>query len=220
MVAFSFTLVAFEWRTTGAPRQVAQGLFLEEDDRDREELPRVVVREVLEQKQAATTAKKDPDRFVIAEPVTPVEPVAPVAPTGPVGPTVVDLTALLATDSAEAAPVEKKFRPGAEVMPYFMDCLLSKPTAFQQCTQERILDHMRRRFKVPRNVREDIRTTITFEVDDTGAIARIHCAPRVDRSVEAEVERVLRDLPALMPASQGGIPVGVYYQIPLRVAVR
>jgi len=70
---------------------------------------------------------------------------------------------------------------------------------------------------VPDGLRREVRTTVTFEIDAKGRIGKVYCAPKVGPEIEREVERVVRALPEFVPGSQGGFPVGVYYQFRLNV---
>jgi hypothetical protein len=70
---------------------------------------------------------------------------------------------------------------------------------------------------VPQSVRRDEFTVITLEIDATGNIGRLVCAPRPSAAVQAEIERVVRALPVFMPGSQNGLAVPVIYQLPFRV---
>ncbi|MFN6177199.1 MAG: hypothetical protein ACK46G_06650 [Flavobacteriales bacterium] len=220
MVAFSLTLVAFEWRTD-PPQVILPDPW---DDGLEEPLDHVVVIRV--PKPAPSPAPKPRSRPASAfGAVNPVEPTGPT--TEPIDP----------VDPGPGAPGTDPEDPGPEVLrspdeatvaevflwgtvgvrPYFMDCLKRSPNALDECTEDRIQQHLERQFKVPSGVRSEVRTTVTFEIDREGRIGKLVCAPRVNAEVEREIERVLRALPAFVPGSQGGIPVPVYYQIPLRV---
>ena len=220
MVASALTLVAFEWRTNEAPRIVDRPV-LDSDWLEPEIMPPAPIKEKLEpevKKKAKTTS-----HLVIAvvEPVPDPSPEPDPGKTDPdPGPalTMAALDGLLGIDSASLTPpVEWIFR--AEVMPYFMDCLKRDKAHLSECTETRMKNWFERNFHMPHTQRKSVRTTITFQVDKQGRIGDIVCAPRVSNEVTAEVERVLRSMPQMMPATQGGIPVGVYYQIPLNMRV-
>lgn len=220
-LSLSMALVAFEWKSsTGSPVPADRELpfdFLEDDrtiphpiiDRG---IPEPVVKE----------KRNGADRIEVIE-NTLHEPTdaAPVDEQGDKGPALTDLGELMGMDSAavDGGDDHGGFEIKREVLPYFMDCLKEDPGHRDDCTTERMLGHIQRHFKVPPGIRESIRTTVTFRVEDDGTIGRVVCAPRVAASVQREVERVLRRMPELVPGSQGGIPVGVYYQLPLRISV-
>ena len=219
MISLSAVLVAFEWRGDGQRHVVPPELWPEEPD---VELPPVIIIE--RERPAAEPVRKararsaavlagDPLPDVIDAP----EPVVDNGP--PVDPGLTD----------PAPGVESRPEPGGDITfpwtgveqrPYFMDCLKRWPGEVDACTELRIEQHLRRHLKVPRSVKGGLRTTVTFEIDREGHIGRLVCTPAVDPAVEQEVDRVLRMLPQFVPATQSGIPVPVYFRIPLSVQVR
>lgn len=222
-LSLSMALVAFEWNSSSVPVIPSEhdpwndvlddGTPIQHPIIDRG-TPEPVVQE----------KRTGADRIEVIENAT-QEPIdaAPVDEQGDEGPALTDLGELMGMDSADVDDGERgagDLDPKAEVLPYFMDCLKEDPGHRDDCTTERMLGHIQRHFKVPPGIRESIRTTVTFRVEDDGTIGRVVCAPRVAASVQREVERVLRRMPELVPGSQGGIPVGVYYQLPLRISVR
>ncbi len=219
MVAFSLTLVAFEWRT-GPSRPVASddGELALEDPVDHAVVIRVV-------DPVSTSAPKPRARATsavgIVNPVEPSEPASePADPTEPAQGTNVDPidpAAEVLRGPDEVTTPEIHFWGSVGVRPYFMDCLKRSPSSLDECTEYRIQKHLEREFKVPPGIRGDVRTTVTFEIDREGRIGKLICAPKVNAEVEREIDRVLRALPQFVPGSQGGLPVPVYYQIPLRV---
>jgi len=219
MVAFSLTLVAFEWRT-GIPQVITY------DDWDgalEDPVDQVVVIRVVDPK--SSTAPRPRARAAstigVVNPVDATEPTSdPVEPSAPgTGETgdPVDPAPEILRGPDEGAPAEVFLWGTVGVRPYFMECLKRSPNTLDECTEQRIQKHLERQFKVPPGIRGEVRTTVTFEIDREGRIGKLVCAPRVNAEVEREVDRVLRALPAFVPGSQGGIPVPVYYQIPLRV---
>ncbi len=219
MVAFSLTLVAFEWRT-GIPQVITY------DDWDgalEDPVDQVVVIRVVDPK--SSTAPRPRARAAstigVVNPVDATEPTSdPVEPSAPgTGETgdPVDPAPEILRGPDEGAPAEVFLWGTVGVRPYFMECLKRSPNTLDECTEQRIQKHLERQFKVPPGIRGEVRTTVTFEIDREGRIGKLVCAPRVNAEVEREIDRVLRALPAFVPGSQGGIPVPVYYQIPLRV---
>jgi len=216
VVAMALSLVAFEWQ--GQKREVIlpyEPLPMEDDM----EFPRVIV---LAKEPSATlpAAKRRVAHGAIvpsAEPLTPVDPAPPLVGSAEPGEPAPEPGEVTTLPSRDEGPPETFFMANVGVRPYFMECLKEGVNALDACTEARIQRHLERRFKIPASIRGEVRTTVTFEIDRSGRIGRLVCAPRVSLAVEEEIERVLRLLPDFVPGSQGGIPVPVYYQIPLRV---
>ena len=223
-LSLSMALVAFEWNSSTVPPAIIDSDIPDDLLEDDKTIPHPII-DRGEPEPVVKEKREGADRIEVMENTT-------VVPTekGPVedergdeGPALTDLGELMGMDSAAVDGGKGgtgDFDPNAEVLPYFMDCLKEDPGHRDECTTERMLGHIQRHFKVPPGIRESIRTTVTFRVEDDGTIGRVVCAPRVAASVQREVERVLRRMPELVPGSQGGIPVGVYYQLPLRISVR
>lgn len=213
IVAFSFTLVAFEWRLPRSEAGVAVALI--DDDLPTELLPFVILpkeapsRPAPKERSLARIILADPDPVVVVDPTPGPDP-----DPGPVkGPApVLSTVDLRPTESVDPEP---RAWGSVGVNPYFMECLKRDPEHLILCTEDRIEKHLQQHFRIPDGVRGHVRTTVTFLIDTHGGITKIVCAPKVDAKVLAEVERTLRSMPQFMPGSQGGIPVPVYYQIPL-----
>ncbi|HQV75153.1 MAG: hypothetical protein KBA60_08255 [Flavobacteriales bacterium] len=214
IVAFSFTLVAFEWRLPRTDLHFANNDFPEDD------LPTEILPIVILKKQAASRPapkERSKTRIILADP----DPVVVVDPTPDPGPDLGPVTDpapfvppndLRSTETVDLGPMPWG---SVGVNPYFMECLKRDPEHLVFCTEDRISDHLQRHFRIPNGVRGHVRTTVTFLIDTHGEITKIVCAPKVDAKVLAEIERTLRSMPQFVPGSQGGIPVPVYYQIPL-----
>ena len=219
LVALALTLVAFEWRSDAAPSAQAAtewGLPIEE-----EAYPPVVLPPKQQKADPEPPGKKNAGGVptVITDDPTP-EPTNDKdteASTEP-QPTV-DLAALLPPDTAGPGYVPPDFTPFPEVMPHFVTCTELEPEQRDECTRKLAQATIERRFRLPNGVRDNVRTTVTFEVGSDGTIGRIVCAPRVPAAVEREIARVIHSMPEFIPGSQGGRPVGVYFQIPLHIRV-
>lgn len=212
--ALALTLVAFEWRSAGPGPMVTTPLLPVEDPW---EYPPVII---IEQQAARKAAKPKVARSTLAEITAGPEHEPEHDPKGEEG----TGTALEAdtmareTDGPEGgdAPVIEVFPwTGVEVRPYFLDCLKRSPGDLWGCTEHRIDQHLRRHFRMPRGLRGEVRTVVTFEIDDAGQIGRLVCTPRVGAEVEQEIERVLRAMPRFVPGSQNGVPVPVFHRIPI-----
>jgi hypothetical protein len=216
-VAASLTLVAFEWREPGPPTPAKAEL--PDDDLPMEMVPVVI----LDTRTApAPKARQRTVPLIAPRPTAPVvspstEPdPGPSPEPGPAPAPSPDPSSLFPD---EVVPVTPVFWGMVGVKPYFMDCLHEDPDRLEPCTEARIEAHLQRHFRIPSSVKGRLRTTVTFRIDADGRIGTIHCAPQVDAEVQQEVERVIRAMPTFVPGSQGGIPVPVYYQIPLSLRV-
>lgn len=219
VVAAALSLVAFEW---SSPRtELVIRTALPDEGLEPEVLPVVI----LEKKQATAPVQQarstqvvvgEPDPVVVPDPDPAPEPSPDPGPiTDPVPDP--DPRSLLPTETVASGPV---FWEKVGVRPYFMDCLKRDPTSIEPCTEARIDAHLQRNLRIPPSVRGHVRTTVTFEIDATGRIGKVVCAPKVEEDVRAEIERVIRSMPQFVPGSQGGYPVPVYYQIPLSLRTR
>lgn len=219
-IALSLTLVAFEWQTR-APLAHHETWWDDGDDFVNEILPPVVIERTV---AAVAPAPKRRGGAVVPVPNDAVEPSAsepepavddPNAGSGKDAPVVAP-----SSDDRASTPPPVSYGLMTGMRPHFRECLLNDPEHVDACTEERIGRHLERHFKVPRSVRGHVRTTITFEIDTLGKVGLLVCAPKVDKAVEDEVERVIRGLPPFEPGRQGPHKVPVYYQVPLSVRTR
>ena len=201
-VALSLTLVAFEWRSEGHRLTLPPELG---DDGTETEYPRVVII-----KQESAAAKPEVQRrrqnagVIVPGDLTPVvEPGPAAAEPGPAP--VVDPLPLPGSSLRPEEVVEPGPRPwdGVEQRPYFKECLTRSAHDLDGCTEARIDAHLQRHFRVPQSVRRDEFTVITLEIDATGNIGRLVCAPRPSPAVHAEIERLIRALPGHAPVIKG-----------------
>ena len=212
-------MVAFEW---SSPRtELVISTRLPDEGMEPEVLPVVI----LEKARAAAPVDKarstqvvvgEPDPVVVPDPDPSPDPGPDPGPITDPAPDP-DPRSLLPPEPVTPGPV---FWANVGVRPYFMDCLKRDPASLEPCTEARIDAHLQRNLRIPASVRGQVRTTVTFEIDATGHIGKVVCAPKVDEDVRAEIERVIRSMPQFVPGSQGGYPVPVYYQIPLSLRTR
>ena len=218
LAALSLTLVAFEWRGGEAPKHNEPWDPIEDSDITAILPPVVIEKTVLPQQKKKAKRGGGPIVAGIPDPVAP-DPVVVDPEPGALDPEPV------AVQPVDPGPVEPAGTPGpahwnfVSIRPHFVDCMKRGMEHVDACTEERIGKHLERRFRIPPGVREPVRTTITFEIDEQGRIGKLVCTPRVAPAIEAEIERVIRSLPEFVPGSQGGHAVPVYYQIPLSVRV-
>lgn len=215
LIALSLTLVAFEWQAGEAPIK-ADYWDPYEDPEITSILPPVVIEKttVLEKKtvKAATTASVSGTVEALVVGPEPMDP----APPGPIAEPE-GSTEPIAPEPGPTATTMPAHWNMVSVRPHFVDCMKRGLEYVDECTEARIGKHLERRFRVPPGLKGPVSTTITFEIDVEGKVGKLICTPRVAPAIEAEIERVIRNLPRFVPGSQGDHLVPVYYQIPLRV---
>jgi hypothetical protein len=215
LISLSFALVAFEWRTTAGAAVPLPGDPL--PPMDELEYPPVVI---LEKRAAAQPAAAKRSAGPIVPGPEPAPEPGPVPDPGPdpgppdTGPIVPHPIGPAPPETVDPGPMPWD---GVEQRPYFRSCLGRDRTALDDCTEELIERHLKRNFQVPDEMRREERTTVSIEIDAEGRIGRVLCVPKPSPAVQAEIERVIRALPPLMPATQNGRPVQVVFQLPFKV---
>jgi TonB family protein len=63
------------------------------------------------------------------------------------------------------------------------------------------------------------RVIVRFCVNETGSVEQIKVIKGVDPALDAEAARVVSSLPAFTPGEQGGVPVPVWYMVPVNFAL-
>lgn len=216
-IALAFVLVAFEWRSLSGPSQ-GPAPALPDEGIESERLPVVIIQddkpgeEPRKQRQAA-------GRLVPADPIAQDDGDEATAEEGAAEPVGEDPGAegppgLNPDEAIESGPFPWI---GVEQRPYFKRCLEEGRDGLDACTERIIDQHLKRNFVLPAAMRREERTTVSVLIDAQGRIAEIICAPKPSPAVAAEIERVLRTLPPLNPATQNGRPVPVVFQLPFRV---
>lgn len=216
-LALAFVLVAFEWRSApGLAQRTIPELNIEDDAL---ELPPVVI---LKRKEAGTDKASLPKKrhaIVVPgpEPVPdpdpqpdPGKPGEPMPEPGPPDP-----GPILPDEFVEPGPMPWG---GVEQRPYFRSCLEARRENVDECTERIIDQHLKRNFVVPESMRREERTTVSIVIDKDGGISNVVCVPKPSPAVLAEIERVIRMLPPMNPATQNGRPVPVVFQLPFRVS--
>lgn len=216
-LALAFVLVAFEWRSApGIPDREVPELVV---DDGLVELPPVVILKKKQADAAAPTVREKPSTVIVAGP----EPVADPGPQPDPG--------LVGDPGPDPGPPEpgpvnpdEIVEPGpapwdhVEQRPYFRRCLDSRREDIDACTERIIDQHLKRNFVVPERMRREERTTVSIVIDKEGGISNIVCVPKPSPAVQAEIERVIRTLPPMNPATQNGRPISVVFQLPFRVS--
>lgn len=216
-LALAFVLVAFEWRSApGLAERPVPELIIDDDAL---ELPPVVILKkneagadmLLKLKKRAAVVVPGPEPVPHPDPQPdPGKPGEPVPEPGPPDP-----GPLLPDESVEPGPMPWS---GVEQRPYFRSCLDSRREDVDECTERIIDQHLKRHFVVPENMRREERTTVSIVINKDGGIANLVCVPKPSPAVQAEIERVIRDLPPMNPATQNGRAVPVVFQLPFRVS--
>ena len=217
-LALAFVLLAFEWRSATIPRERTAPELVFTDDAL--ELPPIVILKKEPSAPAASTVRKKQPSSIIVPGPEPVPDPGPQPDPGPKGDPVPD------PGPPDPGPLNKEEviddgpMPwgGVEQRPYFRRCLDARREHIDECTERIIDQHLKRHFVVPENMRREERTTVSIVIDKDGGIANVICAPKPSPAVQAEIERVIRDLPPMNPATQNGRPVPVVFQLPFRVS--
>ncbi|MBK8225961.1 MAG: hypothetical protein IPK70_02150 [Flavobacteriales bacterium] len=220
-IALAFVLVAFEWKTTASrPEPAVCDLLPEPVTPDQ---PTILW---TKQKQDNVEAAEPKPRMkrngpaVVGELPEVIEGKEVPDGAGPTDPGPV-------IDDPGPAPVpyreEKVETPPTpwdrvEQRPYFRKCLDARRADLDECTERTIDLHLKRYFVVPEAMRREERTTVSIVIDAEGRIANVLCVPKPSPAVAAEIERVIRGLPPMNPATQNGLPVPVVFQLPFRVS--
>jgi hypothetical protein len=220
-VALAFVLVAFEWNTTASgPEAAVCDLPPEPVTPDQ---PTILW---LKQKQDNAEATKPKSRMkrngppVVGELPEIIEGKEAPDGTGPTDPgPVIDDSGIVPVPYGEEK-VEATPTPWdrVEQRPYFRKCLDARREEVDECTERMIDLHLKRYFVVPEAMRREERTTVSIVIDAEGRIANVLCVPKPSPAVAAEIERVIRGLPPMNPATQNGLPVPVVFQLPFRVS--
>ena len=215
LASLAIAIILFEWRGSRASFDpLSEDLPLE----DAVEYPQPFVIQAMPAGAAFSEVKRTKGSIIVPgdPPVAPVDPVGPDPMPGP-GPDpgpAFPLVNLSPPDTADNRPF---LWNGVEQRPYMKDCLERGRKDLDDCTEARIDAHLKRHFRIPEGLRREEFTVVTFEIDATGTIGALVCAPKPSPAVASEIERVIRTLPRFMPGTQNGFPVPVYYQIPFRV---
>jgi hypothetical protein len=215
-LSLSLTLVAFEWSITRNHNIILGPITMVDPIFD--DVPRVTIRKEVEK---IVKEEKPKPRNTSGTVKAVDEPIELVAIEIPIDEGTTD-EGTAGTEEEKGSDTEAKYTMppptlNPAVLPHFIDCDRGDMEKTNKCTEARILRHLERHLKIPKSVRGMVATTVTFEVDSEGNIGRLHCAPKVSSEVEKEIDRVIRSLPEFEPGRQGGHPVPVYYQIPLRL---
>jgi hypothetical protein len=220
-ITLAFVLVAFEWKATvSGPEPILRELPPEPVTPDQ---PTVLW---MKQKQDHEEATKPKPRMkrngppVVGELPEIIEGKKAPDGTGPTepGPAVEDPGPEPVPYTAEKVELAPTPWDHVEQRPYFRKCLDARKADVDECTERTIDQHLKRYFVVPEAMRREERTTVSIVIDAEGRIANVLCVPKPSPAVAAEVERVIRGLPPMNPATQNGLPVPVVFQLPFRVS--
>ena len=203
IVACGLTLVAFEWTTPVIISELPRPDVVIEGDF---ELPPITYRKEIEKpKVKIEFKKKNPTIIKIVKgPVNPIEP----SPDPTTDPVVFDPTWV----TVEKPVVEKDIPiMGAEHMPEFEGGAAG------------IFKYLNENVKYPKMAKENkIHGTVhlKFVVGKKGKIRNIEVLRGVNKLLDDEAIRVLKEMPDWTPGTQRGRPVSVYYTLPIKFTLK
>ena len=90
------------------------------------------------------------------------------------------------------------------------------------CFTYSVFQHVSKHFKFPEEARNDnIQgvVVVSFIIEIDGSISNIKIVQGLCKSIEEEAMRVVRLLPTLQPAENGGVPVRRAYNLPIRTSI-
>jgi antitoxin component YwqK of YwqJK toxin-antitoxin module len=93
-----------------------------------------------------------------------------------------------------------------------------KLVANEKCGENSLMLYLSQQIKYPGDARSigiTGRTMTTFVVDKTGEITDVYVYHGICKSIKAECERVIRNMPVWSPGSANGQPVKVRYTLPI-----
>jgi TonB family protein len=106
-----------------------------------------------------------------------------------------------------------------EVIPRFPGCDTGTKEELKKCAETKLLQFIYSNIKYPPLARENgIQGTayVRFVVDKDGSIINIKTIRGITAEIRDECERVIRMMPKWVPGQQGGKPVKVMFNIPIK----
>ena len=107
-----------------------------------------------------------------------------------------------------------------EEMPRFPGCINSgDEDAYKSCSQRKMLENIYGNIRYPADAREnglEGMAIIRFVVDKDGSIIDAVALRGLCRSIENECLRIVNDMPTWEPGTQGGEPVKVQFNLPIK----
>lgn len=105
-----------------------------------------------------------------------------------------------------------------EDKPVFPGCESVSKSERDRCFQRSIMKHIHKTFRYPDVAREmgiQGKVYVSFVISKSGKITDVKVMRKVDKSLDKEAERIVKNIPTMTPAKQRGKPVKVSYMIPI-----
>jgi len=107
----------------------------------------------------------------------------------------------------------------AEQMPVFGSCPGRSSDGLQTCSNRNLMQYVSSNLKYPESARaEEVegRVIASFIIDKTGTVSNIEIKRSLSASCDAEVRRILGEMPDWQPGTIDGKPVNVQLHLPVR----
>ncbi len=121
------------------------------------------------------------------------------------------------------------FSQDNKTAPIFPGCEPSKKSTESEreeedvrCLNECIAKHIKRNFEYPRKAKKkgiQEKIYVKFVIDKTGSITGVSVARGKNPLLKEAAIRLIKSLPKMKPATQGGKPVSVNYTIPINYSL-
>ena len=219
IVALSFTLVAFEWRSNYENNMNNARYEMEELEVEevvyvkpiKKKKTKMIVTKKVKTKVFTTKFKVDdkPDDSKKKEEETKL-----------------NFDDFIVIDESEEALVteliEKEYVK-VERMPHFVECdEIIDAQALDNCTYKSLYKHIRNNLKINERITRSgsQKAYVSFLVNKKGEITSIEFLNDISKDLQKEIIRVLELTPDLIPGKQRGKAVNVRYKMPIKVTVR
>ena len=111
-----------------------------------------------------------------------------------------------------------------ENKPYFPGCenLATEDEKFM-CFNQNIMQHIGEKFEFPELARQmgiQGKVYVNFVIEKNGEVSNVTIARGVDKLIDDEAIRVIKLLPAFIPAKQRGKPVRMQYTVPINARLK
>ena len=116
--------------------------------------------------------------------------------------------------------------PAAGKMPFYKNCESANENERKSCTEEEMFKHFRNTLKIPGYIKDlgkaEYTAHVYFEVNKKGQIknVRVLNSGRIPKDLEKEAINAVSTLPELIPATNHGKQVSVFYSIPIKFTIK
>jgi protein TonB len=80
--------------------------------------------------------------------------------------------------------------------------------------------YIRMNFHIPADLQDDVKVKVGFTVNEDGSLSDIKVIREAGNTVNQEVIRVIAGMPAWKPGNDGGYPVKVHYELPIKIRLQ